>query len=132
MVALLQVIRAAAGCGSTARAVASLVLFATAVLKLASLAAQRVFFQSPDPVLEIPTGIVLAWAAVAELTVATVQVSRRFSDHTAGVALLWLTTCSAVYRFVHGFTSSEPCPCLGYLPRLLFWSTQATNVVTVG
>jgi hypothetical protein len=100
--------------------VASFVLFATAVLKLASLAALRAFFQSPDPVLEIPTGIVLALAAVAELTVATVQVSRRFSDHTAGVALLWFTACSAVYRFIYGFTSSEPCPCLGYLPKLLF------------
>lgn len=55
-----------------------------------------------------------------------------YSNHTAGIVLLWFTACSAVYRVVHGFTSGEPCPCLGYWPKLLFQGTQATNVVTVG
>lgn len=120
-----------AGPRSPLRSVAALVLFATATLKLASLSAQRAFLRSPDPVLEVPIWVVLTLAAMTELVVAFVLIQPRYSTALAGTVLLWFTACSVVYRIVHGFVASEPCPCLGYLPKLLFWSTQATNAVTV-
>lgn len=121
----------AVGRYSLTRRVASLILCVTAALKLVSLAAQHSFLQSPDPVLEIPIWVVLTLAAVTELAVALALILPNCSTRVAGTVLLWFTACSVVYRIVHGFTSSEPCPCLGYLPKVLFWSTQATNVVTV-
>lgn len=117
---------------SPARWVACVVLVATAVLKLVSLVAHRRFLESPDPVFEIPMWVVLLMAAMTELAVAVAVMLDRLNNGVAGAVVLWFVASSLVYRFVHSLTSSEPCPCLGYFPKLLFWGTQATNAVTLG
>jgi hypothetical protein len=74
---------------------------------------------------------VLAGAGLAEGTVAILLLWSPCKNSTLGVTLLWFAACSLLYRIGHSFSSSEPCPCLGVWPKLLFWSTQATNWVTL-
>lgn len=116
---------------SLVRRAASILLLGTAALKLASLGAQPAYLQTPDPVLEMPTWAVLVAAGLAEATIAALLLWSPLRDGTLGVALLWFAACSLLYRLGHSFSSSEPCPCLGLLPKVLFWSTQATNAAAL-
>lgn len=116
---------------SPLRWVASLILFSTAGLKLLTLALRTSLLQSSDPFLGVPTWVILVAAASIELAIAALLLRPRHGNATAGSALLWFTACSMLYRIGSGLTSSAPCPCLGLLPQLLYWSTYATNWVTL-
>lgn len=114
------------------RRVACLILFTTAALKLAGLVeGGRVMLLSPDPLLDLPTWVLLLVMSVVEVTLAVLLIAPRCSDGNAGTLLVWFTVCSAFYRMGHSVSTDDPCPCLGLLPRLLLWSTQATNFISL-
>ena len=116
---------------SSVRWVASLVLFATASLKLLSFAVPNRYLWTADPVLEVPIWVVLTLAAATELGVGALLCANRIADPIAGAALLWFVSCSMVYRMVYSSVSGEPCPCLGPMPTLLSWGHGATNLTAI-
>lgn len=117
---------------SAPRRVASLILFTTAGLKVTSLVAGgQAVLLSPDPVLDIPTWLMLLVIGAVEFAMAALLVGTWCDDETVGTLLLWFIMCSVFYRIGHSVGSNELCPCLGLLPKVLFWSTQATNLVTL-
>lgn len=103
---------------SAHRAIASLILFATAIIKAVGLVSGPKWLNEPDALLQVPNWAVVSLAIVVEAAIGLALLFVR--GQIPIIALRSLTGIFAVYhtlRVVLGFP--EPCSCLG---RLSDWS----------
>jgi hypothetical protein len=99
--------------------VAGLVLVATAVAKLATLASGSTALRTTDPVIGISNGAIFAMVAVAEVLIVQALVLLR-STNAKNLVLLWFGGSVLLYRLAAlSQAGPAPCSCLGTFGNLL-------------
>lgn len=107
-------------------------LWATAALKLVSIAMSWNLTMRPDPVFPFVSARLTLWAAI----LAELGAARLLSSHASlqikGFAILWLATVFTLYCVSWSLSvdASEPCPCLGFFVQHLGISAKTGNVIS--
>jgi hypothetical protein len=99
--------------------VSGLVLVATAVAKLATLASGSTALRTTDPVIGISNGAIFATVAVVEVLIVQALVLLR-STNAKNLVLLWFGGSVLLYRLAAlAQAGPAPCSCLGTFGNLL-------------